>query len=103
MSAEKNVLVFNLQGKNKLICNMYSDVKSFEMKLTLFIKHIDERKLDHFPNCKKAVEEAGINFVWQNTKMKSALMQLQTQFENRFADFKKISRKMEIFENPFAQ
>ena len=72
------------------------------MKLTLFIKHIDERKPNHFLNCKKIVEEAGINFVWQNTKMKSALIQLQTEFENWFADFKKISHKMEIFENPFA-
>jgi hypothetical protein len=102
LTTELNLLNTRLQGKNKLICEMYSDVKAFEMKLTLFIKHIDERKLDHFPNCKKAVEEAGINFVWQNAKMKSALMQLQTEFENRFADFKKISRKMEIFENPFA-
>ncbi|GBP79907.1 General transcription factor II-I repeat domain-containing protein 2A [Eumeta japonica] len=34
------------------------DAKSFEMKLKLFIKHVDERKLDHFPNCKKAMEEA---------------------------------------------
>jgi hypothetical protein len=46
---------------------MHSDVKAFEMKLTSFIKHIDERKLDHFPNCKIAIEEAGIHFVWQNT------------------------------------
>ena len=34
--------------------------------------------------------------------MKSALIQFQTEFENRFADFKKISHKMDIFENPFA-
>jgi len=32
--------------------------------------------INHFPNYKKAVEEAGTNFVWQNTKMKSALIQL---------------------------
>lgn len=102
LTGELNQLNKRLQGKNKLICEMFSDVKSFEMKLTLFIKHIDERKLDHFPNCKKAVEEAGESFGWQNTKMKNVLIQLQTEFENRFADFKKISLNMEIFQNPFA-
>lgn len=102
LTAELNLLNTRLQGKNKLICSMYSDIKSFETKLKLFNKHIDGKKLDHFPNCKKAVKEAGINFVWQNTKMKSALIQLQAEFENRFADFKKISHKLEIFENPFA-
>ena len=34
--------------------------------------------------------------------MKTALVQFQTEFENRFADFRKISRKMDIFETPFA-
>lgn len=81
---------------------MYSDVKSFEMKLKLFIKHIDEKKLDHFPNCKKAVEEAGDNFEWQNITMRNVLSQLQTEFVNRFTDFKKSSLNMEIFQNPFA-
>ncbi|KAL4720585.1 hypothetical protein ACJJTC_002360 [Scirpophaga incertulas] len=90
------------EGKNKLICDMYTDVKSFEMKLKLFIKHIDEKKLDHFPNCKKAVEEAGDNFVWQNITMRNVITQLQTEFVNRFTDFKKSSLNMEIFQNPFA-
>lgn len=72
------------------------------MKLKLFIKHIDEKKLDHFSNCKKAVEEAGDNFVWQNNTMRNVLTQLQTEFVNRFTDFKKSSLNMEIFQNPFA-
>lgn len=102
LTKELNQLNKRLQGKNKLICDMYTDVKSFEMKLKLFIKHIDEKKLDHFPNCKKAVEEAGDNFVWQNITMRNVLTQLQTEFVNRFTDFKKSSLNMEIFQNPFA-
>ncbi|CAG9125787.1 unnamed protein product [Plutella xylostella] len=101
LTKELNQLNKRLQGKNKLICDMYSDVKSFEMKLKLFIKHIDEKKLDHFPNCKKAVEEAGNNFVWENITMRNVLAQLQTEFVNRFTDFKKSSLNMEIFQNPF--
>lgn len=45
LTAELNLLNTRLQGKNKLICIIYSDVKSFEMKLTLFIKHIDENSI----------------------------------------------------------
>lgn len=101
LTLELNQLNKRLQGKCKLICDMYSDVKSFEIKLKLFIKHIDERKLDHFPNCKKAVEEAGDNFEWQNITMKNILTHLQNEFLNRFTDFKKISLSMEIFQNPF--
>lgn len=37
------------------------------------ITHIDEKKLDHFLNCKKAVKEAGINFNWKNDKMNCIL------------------------------
>jgi hypothetical protein len=59
-------------------------LRPFEMKLTLFIMHIDERRLDHSPNCKKALVEDDIDFVWQNTKLKSILIQLQTEFENCF-------------------
>lgn len=81
---------------------MHTDVKAFQMKNKLFIKHIDEKKLDHFPNCKKAVEEAGINFQWKSDKMKDILIQLQTEFGDRFCDFEKVSSKLKIFANPFS-
>ncbi|CAK1589281.1 unnamed protein product [Parnassius mnemosyne] len=72
------------------------------MKIKLFIKHIDEKKLDHFPNCKEAVEEAGINFHWKIDKMKDILIQLQSQFSDRFGDFEKVSSKLKVFANPFS-
>ncbi|KAL4718418.1 hypothetical protein ACJJTC_016039 [Scirpophaga incertulas] len=62
----------------------------------------DTKKLDHFPNCEKAVEEAGINFHWKNDKMRDILIQLQTQFSDRFVDFEKVSSKLKIFANPFS-
>jgi len=62
---ELNLLNTSLKAKNKFTSQMYSDVKASGMKLTLFIKHINERKHDqehdqdqeqeHFPNCKKPV------------------------------------------------
>lgn len=99
---ELNTLNVRLQGKNKLICDMHTDVKAFQMKNKLFIKHIDEKKLDHFPNCKKAVEEAGIHFHWKNDKMRDILIQLQTQCSDRFDDFEKVSSKVKVFANPFS-
>jgi hypothetical protein len=102
LTHELNMLNMKLQGKNKLVSDMHIDVKSFQMKNKLFIKHIDEKKLDHFPNCKKAVEEVGMNFHWKNDKMKCILMQLQNQFNDRFCDFEKVSGKLKIFANPFS-
>jgi hypothetical protein len=49
-----NELNVKLQGKGKLLSDMFSYVKSFEMKLKLLHKHINEQNLDHFPflqNC----------------------------------------------------
>jgi hypothetical protein len=102
LTHELNMLNMELQGKNKLVSHMHTDVKAFQMKNKLFIKYIDEKKLDHFPNCKKAVEEVGMNFHWKNDKMKCILMQLQNQFNDRFCDFEKVSGKMKIFANPFS-
>lgn len=101
LTHELNMLNTKLQGKNKLISDMHTDVKAFQMRSKLFLKHIDEKKLDHFPNCKRAVEEAGINFNWKNDKMKCVLIQLQNQFDDRFSDFDKVSDKLKIFVNPF--
>lgn len=43
LTKDLNQLNKRLQEK-KMICDMYSDVKSFEMKLKLFIRHIHEKK-----------------------------------------------------------
>jgi hypothetical protein len=43
-----------LQGKGKLLSDMFSGVKALEMKFRLLRKHINEQNLDHFPflqNC----------------------------------------------------
>ncbi|KAL4719981.1 hypothetical protein ACJJTC_017323 [Scirpophaga incertulas] len=61
-----------------------------------------KKSLTIFLIARKAVEEAGDNFVWQNITMRNVLTQLQTEFVNRFTDFKKSSLNMEIFQNPFA-
>jgi len=51
-----NELNVKLQEKEKLLPDKYSGIKLFSLKLKLFYKHIDEKKLDHFVCYKKAMK-----------------------------------------------
>lgn len=53
-----NEINIKLQGKNQLIPNMWSHIKSFEIKLKLLRSHIEKNELTHFPNCKKLFESS---------------------------------------------
>jgi hypothetical protein len=44
-----------LEGTGKLLSDIFSDLKAFEMKLELLHKHINEQNLDHFPFLQKAL------------------------------------------------
>lgn len=48
-----NELNLKLQGTNSLISNLYSYIKAFKLKLTLFSKQLIEKNLVHFPTCSK--------------------------------------------------
>jgi hypothetical protein len=65
-----NELNVNLQGKGKLLSDMFSDVKAFEMKVKLLQKHINKQNLDHFPFCKIALESFVKPFEWLMLKNK---------------------------------
>jgi len=36
-------------GIGKLLCDVFSDVNAFEVKLDLLHKHVSEQNLNHFP------------------------------------------------------
>jgi hypothetical protein len=46
-----NDLNTRLQGKGRLVCDMFSDLKSFHHKFRLFAKQLSEGNLVHFPCC----------------------------------------------------
>lgn len=46
-----NEINIKLQGKNQLIPDMWSHIKSFEIKLKLLKSHIEKNELTHFRNC----------------------------------------------------
>jgi hypothetical protein len=48
---------------------MYFDIKSFLVKLKLFYKHINGKKLDHFVFCKQVIEKFQL-CNWEEVKVK---------------------------------
>jgi hypothetical protein len=49
-------LSVKVQRKDKLLFEMFSDVKAFERKLKLLRKQINKQNLDHINFCKIALE-----------------------------------------------
>jgi hypothetical protein len=93
-----------IQGKGKLLSDMFSDVKAFEMKLKFLHKHINEQNLDHFPFCIIALESFIKPFEWLMLKNRfvSIIQQLRNEFSSRFADFYTTSNEFRSFQNHFA-
>jgi hypothetical protein len=52
-----NDLNTRLLGKGRLVCDMFSYIKSFQLKLKLFAKQLNEGNLYHFPCCKSISQE----------------------------------------------
>ena len=48
MTTHLNILNSTLQGKNKLIHELYATIRSFEMKLALFKLQLDNNNFSHF-------------------------------------------------------
>jgi hypothetical protein len=78
-----------LQGKGKLLSDMFSDVRAFEMKLKLLHKHIIEQNLDHLSFCRIALESFIRPSEWLILKNKfvSIIQRLRNEFSSRLADF----------------
>jgi hypothetical protein len=51
ISKHLNDLNTRLQGKGRLVCDMFLDLKSFHHKFRLFAKQLSEGNLVHFPCC----------------------------------------------------
>jgi hypothetical protein len=51
-----NEFNIKLQGKGKLLSDMYTDIKSFQVKLKLLYNHFDQQILYDFLCCKSAIE-----------------------------------------------
>lgn len=96
-----NELNLKLQGKGKLVCDMFADVKAFESKLQLFLKQISESNLTHFPCCLCVSRDAETGVEFPVKKCVEALELLQTEICKRFQDFHSNAQQIRCFQNPF--
>lgn len=56
MTKYLNDLNLKLQGKNKLISDLMSNVNDFRNKLKLFLSNIDNNDLTYFKHCREVVD-----------------------------------------------
>jgi hypothetical protein len=84
-----------LQGKGRLVCDMFSDVKSFQLKFKLFAKELNEGNLYHFP-CWKSISQEGNSKIFSK-RFSEWLEMLRKEFQVRFKDFEEYSKAIRLF------
>jgi len=85
--AHMNRLNMQLQGRNKTVIDLFDNVNSFRAKLPLFVMDLQTNKLVHFPNLKE-LKESTLDSSTVTDSMTALLKTLQTNFDDRFYDFK---------------
>ncbi|CAI9736530.1 general transcription factor II-I repeat domain-containing protein 2-like [Octopus vulgaris] len=92
-----NELNVRLQGKEKLIHNLFREVTAFQKKLDLWITQIADSNYAHFPCLQEQPHISAINrefFV-------SELKRMQEEFARRFKDFRACEDQLKNFSMPF--
>ena len=93
-----NELNVKLQGRNQIITQMYDHVKSFKVKLGLWIKQLHEGNMIHFSTL-KSLGKVEPKCLKEYADLLSTLIQ---QFDIRFAEFKVLQPQFQLFSSPFA-
>ncbi|KAL4142782.1 hypothetical protein QTP88_005187 [Uroleucon formosanum] len=89
-----------LQGKDVLICDVYTLVKAFRQKLILFETQISKNCFIHFSTCDKYNKESKTQFPVDFAQ--KIISELKIQFKLRFSDLDVKSEEINIFQNPFS-
>lgn len=96
-----NIFNLQLQGKGKLICDMYSHLKAFEVKLELLIKQVKEENFCHLPITQKLSAEKP-EMAFPNQKCVDSLEMLKREFQMRFKELHLHEQDIQLFRNPFS-
>lgn len=93
LTSHLNALNTNLQGKKQLITQIFDNVKSFQVKLTLWEKQLSTGNVVHFSNLNS------LNKVEQKSLKEYAdvISNLQVQFNRRFQDFRVLKPHFQLF------
>ncbi|XP_070593080.1 general transcription factor II-I repeat domain-containing protein 2A-like isoform X2 [Erythrolamprus reginae] len=96
---ELNVLNKKLQRQGQLVSAAYDNMRAFHTKLMLWKSQLSQANLCHFPACKELMD-AGTPF--SGEEYVDAILKLQEEFDDRFADFKTHRATFQIFADPFS-
>lgn len=89
-----NTLNYSLQGKDKLIIHTFDQIRSFKMKLNLWISQFQSRQLLHFPNLSSVAMQVGDK---QYEKYINSLQLLHDEFNHRFRQMHVLEVNLLIF------
>ncbi|XP_007943873.1 EPM2A-interacting protein 1 [Orycteropus afer afer] len=84
----------------------FDHICTFEVKLNLFQRHIEEKNLTHFTSFKEVVDELkqhlkGDQKIFDPDRYQVVICRLQKEFERHFKDLRFIKKDLELFSNPF--
>ncbi|XP_029634955.1 general transcription factor II-I repeat domain-containing protein 2A-like [Octopus sinensis] len=92
-----NELNVQLQGKEKLIHNLFGEVTAFQKKMDLWITQIADSNYAHFPCLQEQPHISAINWEF----FVSELKQMQEEFARRFKDFCACEDQLKTFSMSF--
>ena len=96
-----NVMNLHLQGRGRVISDMYSTVQAFNTKLSLWETQMRKENLSHFPSC-QTMKERLSTAVFPSTQFADKLNILAADFRRRFADFEAQKCRFQLLGTPFA-
>ena len=97
ISSHMNELNVKLQGKEQFVHGMYTNVRAFKSKLTLFSRQISNKSFAHFPTLATPI------LATQVEATQNALEDLHGEFCRRFSDFEKIGKSLQLVSCPLSQ
>ncbi|KAJ8375466.1 hypothetical protein SKAU_G00060460 [Synaphobranchus kaupii] len=101
ITSHLNVMNLQLQGRGRVVSDMYSTVRAFKTKLSLWETKMRKENLSHFPSCQTMKEKLS-TAVFPSAQFADKLNILAADFRRRFADFEAQKSRFELLSNPFA-
>ncbi|XP_037779167.1 general transcription factor II-I repeat domain-containing protein 2A-like [Penaeus monodon] len=100
MTEMLNSFNLQLQGQGKLICDMYSHIKAFEVKLELLLGQVKRHSFIHLPATQNlSAENPAVPFLAE--KCVEALGMLEAEFGVQSRDLHVYAKEIRFFQNPF--
>ncbi|KAE8277565.1 General transcription factor II-I repeat domain-containing protein 2B [Larimichthys crocea] len=100
ITSHLNEMNLQLQGRGRVISDLYSTVKAFKTKMSLWETQMRKENLSHFPSCQTMKEKLSTT-VFPTAQFADKLSMLAADFRRRFADFEAQKSRFELLINPF--